>query len=145
MPKWLIYEIWPCEALGSLQTDIASSPHQISLCPLLLPCHRCSNNVPNAIYNAYVHGHNLVVKCRGTAWCETNIVIRPMQKWSFINTDSQSYFQRCFESNNNHALLYHCGWFTIIINILNLLLDTVLYSSSATAFQTLAKVQRDHI
>jgi len=30
----LIYAIWSCEALGSLQIDIAS-PHQISLCPLL--------------------------------------------------------------------------------------------------------------
>ena len=30
MQKWLIYAIWSCEALGSLQIDIAS-PHQISL------------------------------------------------------------------------------------------------------------------
>jgi len=35
MGKWLIYAIWPCEALGSLQIDIASPLHQISLCPLL--------------------------------------------------------------------------------------------------------------
>jgi len=35
MRKWLIYAIWSCEALGSLQIDIAS-PHQISLCPLLI-------------------------------------------------------------------------------------------------------------
>jgi len=26
MRKWLIYAIWSCEALGSLQIDIASSP-----------------------------------------------------------------------------------------------------------------------
>jgi len=35
MRKCLIYAIWSCEALGSLQIDIAP-PHQISLCPLLL-------------------------------------------------------------------------------------------------------------
>jgi len=27
-----------------------------------------------------------------TAWCETNMFIRSMQKWSFINTISQSCF-----------------------------------------------------
>jgi len=30
------------------------------------------------------HERNFVVKCGGTAWCETNIVIRSMQKWRFI-------------------------------------------------------------
>jgi len=30
----LIYAMWSCEALGSLQIDVAS-PHQISLCSLL--------------------------------------------------------------------------------------------------------------
>jgi len=35
MQKWLIYAIWSCEALGSLQTDIASPTNQISLCSLL--------------------------------------------------------------------------------------------------------------
>jgi len=35
MRKWLIYAIWSCEALGSLQIDIAS-PRHISLCPLLV-------------------------------------------------------------------------------------------------------------
>jgi len=38
------------------------------------------------------HGRNFVVKCGGTAWCETNIVIGSMQKWRFIYTDSQSHF-----------------------------------------------------
>jgi len=28
--------MWHCEALGSLQIDIASPPHQINLCPLLV-------------------------------------------------------------------------------------------------------------
>jgi len=28
----------------------------------------------------------------GTTWCKTNIVIGPMRKWSFVNTDSQSCF-----------------------------------------------------
>ena len=36
MRKWLIYAIWSCEALGSLQIDIAS-PHKSRLCPLLIP------------------------------------------------------------------------------------------------------------
>jgi len=36
MRKWLIYAILSCEALGSLQIDIAFPPHQISLCSLLL-------------------------------------------------------------------------------------------------------------
>ena len=48
---------------------------------------------------------------RGT-WCETNTVIGPMQKLSFINKDSQSCFYRCFESSTNHALLYPCRWST---------------------------------
>jgi len=39
-----------------------------------------------------LHGRNFVVKYGGTAWCETNIVIRSMQKWYFVYTDSQSYF-----------------------------------------------------
>jgi len=38
------------------------------------------------------HGRNFVVKCGGTAWCQTNIVIGSMQEWRFIYTDSQSYF-----------------------------------------------------
>ena len=38
------------------------------------------------------HGRNFVVKCGGTAWCKTNIVIGSMRKWRFIYTDSQSYF-----------------------------------------------------
>jgi len=33
----LIYAIWSCEALGSLQMDVA--PPQISLCPLLIMTH----------------------------------------------------------------------------------------------------------
>jgi len=37
------------------------------------------------------HGRNFVVKCGGTAWCESNIVIRSMYKWRFIYADSQSY------------------------------------------------------
>jgi len=28
----------------------------------------------------------------GTTWCETNMFIRSVQKWSFINTISQSCF-----------------------------------------------------
>jgi len=35
-----------------------------------------------------------------------------MQKWHFIQSDFQSYFYRCFESNTNHALLCPCRWFT---------------------------------
>ena len=38
------------------------------------------------------HGRNFVVKCGGTAWCETNAVIWSMQTWSYINTESQSCF-----------------------------------------------------
>jgi len=38
------------------------------------------------------HERNFVVKCGGTPWCETNIVIGSMQKWRFIYADSQSYF-----------------------------------------------------
>ena len=30
------------------------------------------------------HGRHFVVKCGGTAWCETNIVIGLMQKWRFL-------------------------------------------------------------
>jgi len=40
----------------------------------------------------YCYGRNFVAKCGGTAWCETNIFIRAMLIWSFINTDSQSCF-----------------------------------------------------
>jgi len=29
---------------------------------------------------SWAHGRNFVVKCEGTAWCETNIVIGSMQK-----------------------------------------------------------------
>jgi len=42
------------------------------------------------------HGRNFVTKCGGTAWCETNIFIRSMQKWSFINTDSQTCLLEVF-------------------------------------------------
>jgi len=28
----------------------------------------------------------------GEGWCKTNVVIGPMRKWSFVNTDSQSCF-----------------------------------------------------
>jgi len=38
------------------------------------------------------HGRSFVIKCEGTPWCETNIVIGTMQKWRFLYTDSQSYF-----------------------------------------------------
>jgi len=39
-------------------------------------------------------GRHFVVKCGGTTWCETNIVVGSMQKWRFIYiyTDSQFYF-----------------------------------------------------
>jgi len=47
-----------------------------------------SNFSVSAVLN---HGRNWVVKCGGTAWCETNIVIGSMQKWSFINTDSHLF------------------------------------------------------
>jgi len=43
-------------------------------------------------YDTNNHGRNFVVKCGGTAWCETNIVIGSMQKWRFMYTDSQSCF-----------------------------------------------------
>ena len=43
-------------------------------------------------WKGHKHGRNFVVKCGGTPWCETNIVIGSMQKWRFIYTDSQSYF-----------------------------------------------------
>jgi len=46
------------------------------------------------------HGRNFVVKCGGTAWCKTNIVIRPMRKWSFVNTDSQSCFLEVFSKQH---------------------------------------------
>jgi len=42
--------------------------------------------------NAAIHWRNFVAKCGGTAWCETNIFIQLIQKWSFINTDYQSCF-----------------------------------------------------
>jgi len=32
------------------------------------------------LHNNIVHGRNFVVKCGGTAWCETNIVIGSTQK-----------------------------------------------------------------
>jgi len=31
-------------------------------------------------HNPVLHGRNFAAKCGGTAWCETNIVIRSMQK-----------------------------------------------------------------
>jgi len=42
------------------------------------------------------YGRNFVVKCGGTAWCEINIVIRSIQKYSFINTGSQSCLLEVF-------------------------------------------------
>ena len=66
-------------------------------------------------------------KMWGAAWCETNIVIGSMQKWRFLYADSQSYFYRCFESNNNHALLCRSSLQMIYILIYSkLLLDLVL-------------------
>ena len=57
------------------------------------------------------HGRNFVVKCGGPAWCKTNIDNGLMRKWSFVNTDSQPIFQKGFQSNTNHALLYPYKWF----------------------------------
>jgi len=37
------------------------------------------------------------------AWCETNIVFGSIPLWSFVHTDLQSCFQRCFESITNHS------------------------------------------
>jgi len=48
MRKWLIYAIWSCEALGSLQIDI-TSPHQISLCPLLSSSSELNNNITSEV------------------------------------------------------------------------------------------------
>jgi len=41
---------------------------------------------------SYQHGRNFVVKCGGTAWCETNTVIGSMHKWRFLHADFQPYF-----------------------------------------------------
>jgi len=35
-----------------------------------------------------------------TAHCETNVVMEPIRKWSFINTDSQSCFLEVFSKQH---------------------------------------------
>jgi len=40
------------------------------------------------------HGQHFVVKCGGIAWCETNIVVRSMQKWRFIYIQIPNFTSR---------------------------------------------------
>jgi len=58
---------------------------------LLVNCDVSRLGLVKNMIQIIIHGRNLV-KCGGTAWCETNIVIGPMQKWRFIYTDFHSYF-----------------------------------------------------
>jgi len=74
------------------------------------------------------HGRNFVVKCgRGSAWCKTNIDIRSMRKWSFVNTDSQSCFlECCFVASKQHSpFALSLQMIYKLINLI-LLLDMVL-------------------
>ena len=34
----------------------------------------------------------------GTAWCKTNIVIGPMRKWNYVNTESKLVFRSVFKA-----------------------------------------------
>ena len=44
-------------------------------------CQQASKQLQQTIEeNGQLHGRNFVVKCGGTAWCETNIEIGSMQK-----------------------------------------------------------------
>jgi len=95
---------------------------QTSILKTVLPNH-VRWNIQPLLSCATVHGRNFVVKCGGAVWCETNIAIGSMRKLRFIYTVSQSYFQRCFEGNTNHALSLQMIY---ILIYLTLSLDTVL-------------------
>ena len=47
---------------------------------------------------ALAQGRNFVVKCGGPPWGKTNIVLGPMRKWSFVNTDPILFFRGVFKA-----------------------------------------------
>jgi len=113
MRKWLIYAIWPCEALGSLQIDIASPPTKLAFVRYWFG--------PYSLSIALLQQHTSVCSYRLVIWYRKKpsaweLCKRRYKKRMTLQRRKRSIF--CIVPNNFYSCVftcrYHISFFTFI-------------------------------